>query len=57
MAANNTYFIVKNKHGEDYLCPLDRIRDRHALTDEEFDECVEKDVAGRYAGNIETETI
>jgi len=55
MANNTTYFIVKDKHGEDYLCPLDRIRDRHAVTDQEFEECVEKDVVGRYAGDIDLE--
>jgi len=42
---NRTYFIVQDKHGENYLCPLDRVGDRHAVTDREFDECVEKDYA------------
>ena len=48
----NTYFVVKDKHGDDYLCPLDAVQDSNAVSDQEFDECVEKDVVERYSGNI-----
>ena len=52
---NPAYFVVKDKTGSDYLCPLATVKNRKALTDRELDECVERDVAGRYAGNIEIE--
>jgi len=52
----STYFIVKYKHGNDYLCPLDAVKDRDAVSDQEFDECFEKDVVERYSGNIEIES-
>ena len=51
----NTYFIFEDKDGNDLLCPLDGVKNRDAVTDEEFDECFEKDVAERYSGNIEIE--
>lgn len=49
----NTYFNVKNQDGIDYLCPLNAIKDTDAVSDHEFDECVEKDVTERYSGNID----
>ena len=49
----NTYFNVKNRDGIDYLCPLDAIKDRAAVSEHEFDECVEKDVTERYSANID----
>ena len=51
----NTYFIVKDQNGDDYLCPLNSVKDRNAVTDDELDECVEKDIVERYSGNIEIE--
>ena len=52
----NTYFIVKDKHGNDYLCPLNAVRVRDGASDQELDECVEKDVVERYSGNIDIES-
>jgi hypothetical protein len=49
----NTYINVKDQTGNDYLCPMNAVKDRNAITDQEFDECVEKDVVGRYSGNID----
>jgi hypothetical protein len=51
----NRYFIVKDKNGDDYFCPLNAVQDRRNVADREFDECVEKDVVERYSGNIEVE--
>ena len=53
----NTYFIVKDQQGDDYLCPLNSVRDKGALTDDELDNCVEKDIVERYSGNIDIESI
>jgi hypothetical protein len=52
----NSYFIVKDKHGSNYLCPFDSIQERDAISDQLFDECVEKDVVERYSGNIDIES-
>ena len=54
-STKNTYFIVKDRNGDDYLCPLNSVRDTSALTDEELDSCVERDVTERYSGNIKVE--
>jgi hypothetical protein len=53
----NVYFIVENQQGEQYLCPLNAVKDANAVTHDEFDDCVEKDVTERYSGNIEIEPI
>ncbi len=52
----NTYFIVKDKHGNDLLCPLHTVKNKNAVFDSEFNECVEKDVVERYSGNIDIES-
>lgn len=49
----NAYFIVKDKHKNDYLCPVDAFGNRDEVSDRELEECVEKDVVERYAGNID----
>ena len=44
---SNVYVRKTSKEGQEILCPIeDVIRD-------ETEECVEQDVVGRYAGNIE----
>jgi hypothetical protein len=50
---NDIYLTVKDPLGNDYLCPLEAVSDSSSVSDEEFDECVEKDVVERYSGNIE----
>jgi hypothetical protein len=49
----NIYFAVKDRHGYDYFCPLEAVKDRSSISDQGLDECVEKDVVERYAGNID----
>ena len=49
---NDSYFIVKNDNGIDYLCPLNPVKGGGAATDSDMDDCVEKDVVERYSGNI-----
>jgi len=57
MAANTneTYFVVRNEDGETYLCPIISVRNRDAVTDDEMENCVEKDIVERYSGNINLE--
>lgn len=54
MANSNdkVYFVLEDEQGEELLCPLDQIRNRNAVTENERINCFEKDVAERYSGNI-----
>ncbi len=54
---NETYFVVRDEHGDDYLCPLNSVRNKDTITDDELDSCVEKDIVGRYSGNIDIEPL
>jgi hypothetical protein len=47
------YLRVKDSTGAEYLCPLDALKNVNDATDDELSECVEGDVVGRYAGDIE----
>jgi hypothetical protein len=57
MADKNTqrkkYVRLKDKAGSEFLCPLDALKSVKDATEEELAECVEGDVVGRYAGDIE----
>lgn len=52
---DETYFILRKKTGEAYLCPLHSVKNRDKITEDELDSCVEKDVVERYSGNIDIE--
>ena len=47
------YFEIRDENGSDFLCPFtdDQIND--ADNHLHKDDCLEKDVAERYAGNID----
>jgi|GEM_PF-2263690 len=47
-----THFPIRDENGTDYLCPIDAVENQNAITDQEFDECVEEDVVRRYSGNV-----
>ncbi len=46
------YVRVKDKAGNEFICPIDALKDRAEASEEELDNCVDDAVAGRYAGNI-----
>jgi hypothetical protein len=52
----NTYFAITDKYGNDYLCLLNAVKARDGISDQELDECVEKDVVDRYCGDIDIES-
>ena len=52
----NVYVHKKSKDGQDILCPFDDTGNKITKTEVEFEDCVEQDVVGRYAGNIEVRT-
>jgi hypothetical protein len=47
------YLRVKDKTGNEFLCPLEALKNVKDATEEELNDCVEGDVVGRYAGDIE----
>ena len=49
---NETFVLVKNNKGDNYLCPLGTVKDISSVNVDDIDDCVEEDVVGRYAGNI-----
>jgi len=52
---NKAYFVVKNEHGDSYLCPINSVKRRGAITADELASCVEEDIVERYFGNIDIE--
>jgi len=47
------YLKVKDKAGNEFLCPLEALKSVADATEEELAECVEEAVVGRYAGDID----
>jgi len=46
---------VKDDAGNEFICPLNALKDRQSATEEELDSCVDDAVTGRYAANLEIE--
>jgi len=46
---------VKDDAGNEFICPLNALKDRRSATNEELDNCFDDAVTGRYAGNIDIE--
>lgn len=50
---NETLYVkVKDMAGNDFVCPLNELRDPKQLSETELDNCVEAVVVGRYAGQL-----
>ena len=45
---------VKDEAGNEFICPINALKDRTAATAEELDDCVDNAVAERYAGNLDS---
>ena len=43
---------VKDGAGNDFICPLDALKDPKTATEEELDNCVDNATTQRYSGNI-----
>ena len=54
---SETFVLVKDANGENFLCPLDTVRNSSSINVDEIDNCVEEDVVGRYAGNIKITSL
>lgn len=46
---------VKDDAGNEFICPLNALKERRSATNKELDNCVDDAVTGRYAGNIDIE--
>jgi len=44
---------VKDNAGNEFICPLNALKEPKSATDEELENCVDDAVVGRYAGNID----
>lgn len=49
---DNVYVRVKDGGGNEFLCPLDALKDVKEATDEELESCVDDGTVGRYPGDI-----
>ena len=45
---------VKDEVGNEFICPIDALRNREKATAEELDECVDDAVTQRYAGELKS---
>ena len=48
----NVYVKVKDMAGNEFVCPLEGLRDARKISDAELENCFEGDVIGRYAGQL-----
>jgi len=44
----------KDEAGNEFICPIDALKNRAKATTEELDDCLDNAVTKRYAGNIES---
>jgi len=43
---------VKDMAGNEFVCPLNELRDASKISDIELENCFDGDVVGRYAGQL-----
>ncbi|MGD2270119.1 MAG: hypothetical protein PVI06_06945 [Desulfobacterales bacterium] len=53
---SNIYIRKASQEGQEILCPINAVSDSQTPTKDDSEECVEKGVVGRYAGNIEIQS-
>jgi len=49
----NLYVRVKDRAGNDFLCPIEALKDPKDVTDDEIANCVDDATVRRYAGDID----
>ena len=52
-AKKDIYVRVKDGAGNDFLCPLEALKDPGEVADDDLENCVDDGTVGRYASNIE----
>lgn len=46
------YVKVKDMAGNEFVCPLNELKDVKNISETELDNCFDGDVVGRYAGQL-----
>jgi hypothetical protein len=46
---------VSDDAGNEFICPLNALKDRQLATEDELDNCVDDAITGRYAANLDIE--
>jgi hypothetical protein len=49
---DDLFVKVKDMAGNEFICPLNELRNVKSVSDEELENCFEGDVVGRYAGHL-----
>jgi hypothetical protein len=49
---DDLFVKVKDMAGNEFICPLNELRNVRSVSDEELENCFEGDVVGRYAGQL-----
>jgi hypothetical protein len=49
---DDVFVKVKDMAGNEFVCPLNELRDAKNVDAEELENCFEGDVVGRYAGQL-----
>ena len=50
--SKSVYVRAKDGAGNQFVCPLEALKDVKDATEEELEDCVDDAVVGRYAGDI-----
>ena len=49
---DDLFVKVKDMAGNEFVCPLNELRNIKNFSEEELEDCFEGDVVGRYAGQL-----
>ncbi len=49
---DDVFVKVKDMAGNEFVCPLNELRNVKSVSEEELENCFEGDVVGRYAGQL-----
>jgi hypothetical protein len=49
---DDLFVKVRDMAGNEFICPLNELRNAKSVSDEELENCFEGDVVGRYAGQL-----
>jgi hypothetical protein len=49
---DDVYVKVKDTAGNEFVCPLNELRNVKNVSEEELEDCFSGDVVGRYAGQL-----
>jgi len=49
---DDLFVKVKDMAGNEFVCPLNELRNVKSVSDEELENCFEGDVVGRYSGQL-----